>query len=117
MNHTLSPRSTPHNYLRALSYLAHNGGIIATCGGAVYRDRIEAAVSVEPSTTCSSGHINQGVKDIFQPGRWLLNSQGQFLDASTVPAMDFSFMDFATTTMAPTTTSTTVPTEIDYLDP
>ena len=99
----------------------HKGGIVATCGGAVHRDLIEAAVGVVPSATCSSyissGHINPSVKDIFQPGTWLLNSQGEFLDASTVPAMDFSFMDTATTTPASTTTSSTVSPDFDNLEP
>ena len=98
----------------------HKGGIVATCGGEVHRDVIEAAVGVVPAATCSSyissGHINPSVRDIFQPGTWLLNSQGDFLDASTVPAMDFSFMDRATTPTTPTTTTTTESAEIDNLD-
>ena len=98
----------------------HKGGIVATCGGEVHRDVIEAAVGVVPAATCSSyissGHINPSVKDIFQPGTWLLNSQGDFLDASTVPALDFSFMDRATTPTTPTTTTTTESAEIDNLD-
>ena len=48
-------------------------------------------------------------KDIFQPGR-------EFLDASTVPAMDFSYMDTARTTPASSTTSTTESPDIDNLD-
>ena len=99
----------------------HQGGIVATCGGSVHRDRIDAAVGVVPSAMCSSylssGHINPSIKDIYQPGTWLLNSQGDYLDASTVPAMDFSFMDTATTTSAPTTTSSTVSPDYDNLDP
>ena len=96
------------------------GGIVATCGGDVHRDQIEAAVGVVPAVTCSSyissGHLNPSVKDLFQPGTWLLNSQGQFLDASTVPVTDFSFLDLATTTMAPPTTTSTVPNNQDNLD-
>ena len=81
----------------------------------------QEGVGVVPSATCSSyissGHINPSVKDIFQPGTWLLNSQGDYLDASTVPAMDFSFMDTATTRSASTTTSSTVSPAFDNLDP
>ena len=99
----------------------HQGGIVATCGGTVHRDRIDAAVGVVPSAMCSSylssGHINPSIKDIYQPGTWLLNAKGDYLDASTVPAMDFSFMDTATTTSGPTTTSSTVSPDYDNLDP
>ena len=99
----------------------HKGGIVATCGGSIHREQIEAAVGVVPSATCSSyissGHINPSVKDIFQPGTWLLNSQGEFLDAATVPAMDFSVMDTATTTSTPTTTSQTVSPDYDNIEP
>ena len=129
-NHFIAPDCNLDNFdfnfldnLRTLYAVPkQRGGIIATCGSDVHRKQIQASIGVVPSASCSSyissGHLNPSVKDLYQPGTWLLNSQGDYLDASTVPAVDFSFLDTATTTTEPTTTTTTVEQEVtDLLDP
>ena len=129
-NHFISPDCKMDNFdfnfsdnLRTLFAVPKKrGGIVATCGSDVHRKQIQASIGVAPAASCSSyissGHLNPNVKDLFQPGTWLLNSQGDYLDASTMPALDFSFLDTATTTTEPSTTTTTAAQyDSDFPDP
>ena len=95
------------------------GGMVATCGGGVHRDTIEQAVGIAPSPSCSaylsSGHIAPGVGDLYHPGTWLLNSQGNFLDAGHIPQVSYAFVEQATTSTSSTSTTTPAP-SLDYLE-
>ena len=118
-NHYLAPNCAIDNF--TFSYSDNRktifalpklkGGMVATCGGGVHRDVIEEAVGIAPSPSCSaylsSGHIAPGVKDLYHPGTWLLNSQGSFLDSGTIPSPSYAFIEHATESS--TARSTTEP--------
>ena len=63
----------------------------------------------------SSGHIAPGVGDLYHPGTWLLNSQGNFLDAGHIPQVSYAFVEQATTSTSSTSTTTPAP-SLDYLE-